>query len=162
MSTEIYDEKGNSKENNKESPLIENSESNLVIENNLREKEDVIDENNNLNDQTIESIKSNSFIINRKIRWLIFSLFIVLNLLMNFDHGTVPAATEQLRNYLDLDDSELGLFGSLVFLGVIIGSLISLTIINTFNRKYILMACLILCGLSLFLFTKQNNMYYCV
>ena len=157
MSTEIYDEKGNSKEKNKESPLIENSESNLVIENNLREKEDVIDENNNLNDQTIESIKSNSFIINRKIRWLIFSLFIVLNLLMNFDHGTVPAATEQLRNYLDLDDSELGLFGSLVFLGVIIGSLISLTIINTFNRKYILMACLILCGLSLFLFTKTKQ-----
>ena len=157
MSTEIYDEKDNSKENNKESPLIENSESNLAIENNLREKEDDIDKNNNFNDQTIESIKSNSFIINRKIRWLIFSLFIALNLLMNFDHGTVPAATEQLRNYLDLDDSELGLFGSLVFLGVIIGSLISLTIINTFNRKYILMACLILCGLSLFLFTKTKQ-----
>ena len=157
MSTEIYDEKENSKENNKESPLIENSESNLVIENTLKEKENDLDENNNLNDQTIVSIKLNSFIMNRKIRWLIFSLFIVLNLLMNFDHGTVPAATEQLRNYLDLDDSELGLFGSLVFLGVIIGSLISLTIINTFNRKYILMVCLILCGLSLFLFTKTKN-----
>ena len=157
MSKEIYDAKEDSKENNKESPLIENSESNLFTENNLRENENVIDENNNFNEQTIESIKSNSFIINRKIRWLIFSLFIALNLLMNFDHGTVPAATEQLRNYLDLDDSELGLFGSLVFLGVIIGSLVSLTIINSCNRKYILMACLILCGLSLFLFTKTKK-----
>lgn len=157
MSIEIYEKKGNSKENNKESPLIENSESNLDHENNLGEKENDTDENNKFNDQSLETIKSSSFIINRKIRWLIFSLFIILNLLMNYDHGTVPAATEQLRNYLDLDDSELGLFGSLVFLGVIIGSLISLTIINTFNRKYILMGCLILCGLSLFLFTKTKK-----
>lgn len=34
---------------------------------------------------------------------------------MNFDHGTIPVATEQLRKYLDLSDSQLGLFGSLVF-----------------------------------------------
>ena len=142
-------------EHEKNSPLIENKENitKSIDEKNENEDKDSEIKNINMSSKTIESIKSNSFVINRNIRWLIFFIFIIINLLMNYDHGTVPAATEQLRNYLNLSDSELGLFGSLVFIGVIIGSLISLTIINTFNRKYILMVCLILCGLSLFLFT---------
>ena len=107
--------------------------------------------------KNIESIKSITYVISRRIRWMLFLIFIIINVLMNFDHGTIPAATEQLRNYLELTDSELGFFGSLVFVGVIIGSLVSLTIINIFNRKYILMVCLILCGLSLFVFTITKN-----
>ena len=107
--------------------------------------------------KNIESIKSITYVISRRIRWMLFLIFIIINVLMNFDHGTIPAATEQLRNYLELTDSELGFFGSLVFVGVIIGSLVSLTIINIFNRKYILMVCLILCGLSLFVFTITTN-----
>ena len=116
--------------------------------NNNKEAKDLL-----ISEKKIESIKSVTFVMSRKIRWFIFFLFIIINLLMNYDHGTVPAATEQLRKYLDLTDSELGFFGSLVFIGVIIGSLISLSIINIFNRKYILMVCLILCGFSLFAFT---------
>ncbi len=146
-------------EHEKNSPLIENQENitKSIDEKNENEDKDSEIKNITMSSKTIESIKSNSIVINRNIRWLIFFIFIIINLLMNYDHGTVPAATEQLRNYLNLTDSELGLFGSLVFIGVIIGSLVSLTIINTFNRKYILMVCLILCGLSLFLFiiTKQ-------
>lgn len=132
------------------SPLIENSENNEnleIIEKDCKQNPNLID----------EKTQSNIFVLNRKIRWVLFSLFAILNLLMNFDHGTVPAATEQLKNYLILSDSELGLFGSLVFIGVIIGSLISLTIINTFNRKYILMIFLLLCGFFLILFTKAKN-----
>lgn len=121
-------------------------------------------ENNiKINNKQLEKIISNSYILKPKMRWIIFFLFTNLNLLMNFDHGTIPAATEQLRDYLDLSDSKLGLFGSLVFLGTIIGSLISLTIINKFNRKFILMVFLILCGLSLFLFTKTTNyIFLCI
>jgi MFS family permease len=132
------------------SPLIENSESNVnsqIIEEESRQSLSLAKEKS----------QSNVFVLNRKIRWFLFFLFAMLNLLMNFDHGTVPAATEQLKNYLNLSDSELGLFGSLVFIGVIIGSLISLSIINTFNRKYILLLFLMLCGLFLILFTKTKH-----
>ena len=132
------------------SPLIENSESNF----NSQIIEEESKQSRNL---TKEKSQSNIFELNRKIRWFLFFLFAMLNLLMNFDHGTVPAATEQLKNYLNLSDSELGLFGSLVFIGVIIGSLISLSIINTFNRKYILLIFLMLCGLFLILFTKTKH-----
>ena len=150
------------KEDNIQSPLIENKDGNLNNENNNHQpnkREGNPEENHSIHrsNKALESIKSISFVINRKIRWILFFLFIIINLLMNFDHGTIPAATEQLRNYLELTDSELGLFGSLVFIGVIIGSLISMTIINTFNRKYILIICLILCGLSLFAFTSTTN-----
>ena len=147
----------NFNENKLQSPLIEIKEEN---ENNNKGKVSEKSEsssNLSISAKTMNSIKSISYIINRKIRWIIFFIFMLINLLMNFDHGIVPAATEQLRNYLDLTDSELGLFGSFVFIGVIIGSLISLTIINTFNRKYILMVCLVLCGFSLFLFTVTKQ-----
>ena len=117
--------------------------------------EDKVEEsqNNPIECKTLESIKSISFAINRTRRWILFFLFAIINLLMNFDHGTIPAATEQIRSFLNLSDSQLGLFGSFVFAGVIIGSLISMTVINICNRKYILMICLILCGISLFIFT---------
>ena len=123
-----------------------------------KEKLNIIENKNEITEnEKNNSVESISFILSRKIRWFTFSIFLVLNLLMNFDHGTVPAATEELRSYLNLDNSELGLFGSLVFLGVIIGSLISLTIINTFNRKYILMVFLIFCGFALLYFTQTKN-----
>ena len=149
----------NLEEEENQDPLLEKKENYTELqENNNNQNGDNNEQTKNLivNDKAVEIIKKGSFIISRKIRWVIFSLFIVINLLMNFDHGTVPAATEQLRNYLNLSDSELGLFGSLVFVGVIIGSLVSLTIINTFNRKYILMFFLILCAISLFIFTKTK------
>ena len=148
----------NNNENKLQSPLIEIKEGkeNNKEKEKIKEEEDY-DSTLSLSAKNIQSIKSISYVIKRRIRWIIFSIFAVINLLMNFDHGIIPAATEQLRNYLDLTDSELGLFGSFVFIGVIIGSLISLTIINTFNRKYILMVCLILCGFSLFLFTVTKK-----
>jgi hypothetical protein len=61
------------------------------------------------------------FILSRSVRWFLFILFIFLQLLMNIDHGTFPAATEEIRLDLNIDDNILGIFGSLVFLGNLIG-----------------------------------------
>ena len=162
MSEKEEEEKETPKNNILQTPLIENKEENQKIKNgnNQQEQGEDTPEGNStpsLSDKQIESIKSISFVINRNVRWVLFIIFIIINLLMNFDHGTIPAATEQIRAYIELSNSELGLFGSLVFIGVIIGSLISMTIINTFNRKYILMICLILCGISLFIFTITKS-----
>ena len=156
--SELDKEKDTTNENILKAPLINDKNLNKINEqNDKKEEKDEGDININISEKNIESIKSISYIINRKIRWIIFSIFIIINVFMNFFHGTVPAATEQLRSYLNLDDSDLGFFGSLVFIGVIFGSLVSMSIINTFNRKYILMVCLILCGLSLFIFTSTTN-----
>ena len=150
---------GSKNENEKQSPLIENEQKNTDIQDtkNRTEIDNDLTITNFPSLKSIESFQSTSYIISRKIRWVIFFLFLMINLLMNFDHGTVPAATEQIMKYLGLNNSQLGLFGSLVFVGVIIGSLVSLTIINTFNRKYILMIFLILCTVALFLFTRTKE-----
>lgn len=65
--------------------------------------------------------KNKNIILSRYTRWFIFVLFILLAILMNFDHGTVPAATSEIKSDLDINDTILGIFGSLVFLGNMIG-----------------------------------------
>lgn len=70
----------------------------------------------------------------RSVRWFIFIVFVIMNILMNIDHGTIPAATYKIITDLSINDQELGLFGSLVFVGNLIGALASLTLINLLNR----------------------------
>jgi hypothetical protein len=66
-------------------------------------------------------VRETHMVISRKIRWFIFCLFIFITLLMNLDHGAIPAATENIRQDLGVNDKILGTFGSLVFLGNLIG-----------------------------------------
>ena len=61
-------------------------------------------------------------ILSRKSRWVLFTLFFLVQILMNMDHGTIPAATEEIRKDLNIDDDVLGVFGSLVFFGNLIGT----------------------------------------
>ena len=61
------------------------------------------------------------YYLSRKVRWFMFIVFIFLTLLMNMDHGTIPAATDDIRKDLKIGDDTLGLFGSLVFFGNLIG-----------------------------------------
>jgi hypothetical protein len=41
--------------------------------------------------------------------------------MINMDHGILPACTAEVRDDLDLDSADLGLLGSLVYLGLVIG-----------------------------------------
>lgn len=59
--------------------------------------------------------------LSKTTRWLLFVIFIFLQILMNIDHGTFPAATDEIRKDLSIDDNILGIFGSLVFFGNLIG-----------------------------------------
>lgn len=60
--------------------------------------------------------------ISKKTRWVIFTILMILQIMMNVDHGTVPAALEEIRKDLKIDDDLLGIFASLVFLGNLIGN----------------------------------------
>ncbi len=57
-------------------------------------------------------------------RYLSFVVLITINLFINMDDGTIPAATNQIENWLNITSSELGLFGSLVYIGSLIGKII--------------------------------------
>jgi hypothetical protein len=41
--------------------------------------------------------------------------------MINFDHGIIPAATTALKEDLKISNVNLGLLGSLVYLGLVLG-----------------------------------------
>ena len=54
----------------------------------------------------------------------VFGIIFMINLLINIDHGVIPAATTNLKDDLSLDNSYLGLLGSIVYFGLTIGIMI--------------------------------------
>lgn len=51
----------------------------------------------------------------------IYFIIFCCNLLINVDHGTIPAATVKLKTDLGIDNVALGFLGSLVFMGLTLG-----------------------------------------
>ena len=56
-------------------------------------------------------------------KWTIYLINALANMLVNFDHGIVPAATKEIKSDLNLDNIQLGLLGSVVYCGLLVGSL---------------------------------------
>jgi hypothetical protein len=46
----------------------------------------------------------------------------VCSLLINFDHGIIPAVTTEIKSELLLTDLDLGILGSAVYAGLLLGS----------------------------------------
>ena len=67
-----------------------------------------------------ENTKKN-FVMSNRMRQFIFTIMAITNLCINMDHGTIPAATTQIKKTLDVSDSTLGIFGSLVYFGTLLG-----------------------------------------
>lgn len=77
---------------------------------------------NNLNKPSSQkSSKKPNLILSRNIRWFIFIILLLISIMVSMDHGTIPAATVEIKESLKQGDDVLGLFGSLVFFGNIIG-----------------------------------------
>ena len=72
------------------------------------------------------------------------------------DHGSIPASVNELRQLTSYDQS-IGLFGSLVYFGSILGSLISFSLINTFDIKLLLLISLLGNSICLYTFVIIEN-----
>ena len=103
-----------------------------------------------------------TIILHSKMRWMLFSLFLFMTTLVNVDHGIVPAATDDIEKDLKIGETQLGLFGSLVFLGNLIGSIFSFALMNKYNRKLLLVVSLILNGVCLYTFTLTTAYWFLV
>ena len=75
-------------------------------------------------------------------RKLIFLLLFFLNIVMNMDHGTIPAAIKKFQPDLKLNVIQIGLLGTFVFFGLILASLISGTIFQNYSSKWIVIVSL--------------------
>lgn len=59
---------------------------------------------------------------NQAVVNFIFVLIFLTNLLINVDHGSLPAATLNIKSDLNIDNVKLGVLGSLVYLGLTFGT----------------------------------------
>ena len=101
--------------------------------------------------EDIKDTETEGIKLSKQIRWIIFITLAAISTLSNLDGGIIPAATNEMQTDMDIGPAEIGVFGSIDYLGRIIGSLIFVAIINTVNRRMILIGTLFIKGISLFI-----------
>ena len=107
------------------------------------DEKELLLKNINLIDNNELIPQENLIDLSPKGRNIVFILYLVSNVLISMDHGSIPASINELRQQLTSYDQSIGLFGSLVYFGYIIGSMIVFYYINTFDRKYLLLISLV-------------------
>lgn len=79
------------------------------------------------------------------------------NILVNLDHGIIPAATKEIKLDLNISEIELGLLGSIVYGGLILGSLVAGQTFQKYNSKSIIVTMVGLYIFGLLLFPISRN-----
>ena len=93
----------------------------------------------------------------RAARLIIFVCFFVIHLFNCSDGGVVSARPNQIKKELNIDDRAFGIYGSIVQIGRIIGTLSVMVLLNFFNRKYLIFCAVILkCSSYLIYFFTEN------
>ena len=82
--------------------------------------------------------------LGRPPRVLIFICFFIIHLFNCSDGGVVSARPMQIKQELNIDDRAFGIYGSIVQIGRIIGTLSVMVLLNFFNRKYLIFFALVL------------------
>jgi len=99
---------------------------------------------------TIYDIPGNTYTSGKLMA--MYVLTFLLNAFVNVDHGAVPVINPVLREEQNLTNQQLGFIGSLVFFGLLIGSIFATYIFGKVPYKLLLMACYLGNGVGLFMF----------
>jgi len=89
----------------------------------------------------------------------IYIVSTICNIIVNFDHGIIPACTFMLKKELNIDDLFLGVLGSMVFMGLMSGSLFSGYMFTKYQCKKLILFSLgmIAVGIIMFTFSGENK-----
>ena len=121
-------------------PLI-NNEENQIITNEIKE-DDYKNENNS---QLVE--------INNKVRTTIYICLVLISAFSSCDGGIIPQQNSNIQKDFgqENDNSLVGFFGSVDYIGRVFGAIIFSFILGKMNRKMILFLTLILKAITLFI-----------
>ena len=108
----------------------------------------------------VKNLSTGQVYLCRKKRMYVFILLSLTNVVLNLDHGTIPAASNEIMKELNIDEATLGTFGSLVYFGFLLGSLLLIKIIDSFNRKKMTIIATIFMAILMLTFTEINNIYF--
>eukprot|EP00914_Ancora_sagittata_P017425 GHVO01034316.1.p1 GENE.GHVO01034316.1~~GHVO01034316.1.p1 ORF type:complete len:661 (-),score=59.70 GHVO01034316.1:164-2146(-) len=91
---------------------------------------------------------------------LVFSLICMLltSVVCNFDHGAIPACLGDIQSHFDLSFIQQSLLGSLVYAGLIAGTLAAGIMFQRLAAKWILVASLTILSAALVLFGLVDNL----
>ena len=92
-------------------------------------------------------------------RNMIFIIFLLSNLFLNYDTGVIPASLLEIIKEIKLDYKEQALLGSLVYLGLSTASLFTSLIFSKFSPSKVCAVVLILNCISCFVFSFSSNKY---
>ena len=96
---------------------------------------------------------------NRAVVSFLFILVLFMNILINVDHGVMPAGSIVIKEALGINNKLYGLLGSTVFAGLTMGSIGATILFQKCNTKYVLMIVMILNGFSQLLFVMTKEYY---
>lgn len=131
--------------------------------NNSKKNKDIEDSQKNENYDNVTGeirIIPDRMHISRNKRYLLFCLFMLTSLFLNFDHGTIPAAIEELKLDLDINETKIGTLGALVYMGTAAGALFLSVIINKINRKKMVALSFFLSGIFIYTFILVKKIWY--
>lgn len=74
---------------------------------------------------------------------MIFLLMILTNILINLDHGILPACNSEMAAEYDMNETEVGLLGSIVYLGISVMGMFAGRLYQHFNSKMLTVVSLI-------------------
>ena len=145
----------------KEENFESNNNSNLNSESNnnpISESNNDLNQNSESNNKSKANSNQNLF-ISKSDRWYAYTLLVISNIFIQMDHGSIPASTWNLYKIFN-SNQEIGLFGSLVFIGNLIGSLIYFYLINIYPRKKLLIFSMFFISICLTTFILTTNTFY--
>ena len=130
-------------------------------DNNLNNNQDFeIKNQNNLSDPN-NKINNLSDPIDFQIppfrRNLIFSVFLLSDIFLNYDTGVIPASLIEITNEIELDYSEQALIASLLYLGLSFSSVFVGLIFSKFSPSKVCSIVLLFNCLSCFIFSFSSN-----
>ena len=87
----------------------------------------------------------------------IYYVIAFCNILVNLDHGIIPAATKEIKKDLNIAEVELGLLGSIVYGGLLLGSLLAGQLFQKFNSKRVIVSTVTAYIISLLMFPLSRD-----
>ena len=114
-------------------------------------------EKKELNNDYLKTQEPDEVVIPPKKRNIIFKIFLLSDLFLNYDTGVIPASLIQITKEIDLDYSEQALIGSLVYLGLSFSSVFVGFIFSKFSPSKVCSVILLLNCISCFIFSMSIN-----
>ena len=114
-------------------------------------------EKKELNNDYLKTQEPDEVVIPPKKRNIIFNIFLLSDLFLNYDTGVIPASLIQITKEIDLDYSEQALIGSLVYLGLSFASVFVGFIFSKFSPSKVCSVILLLNCISCFIFSMSIN-----